>query len=54
MTTAAVFAAIDGLVGIYLIAHGLLREQRDKAGVIVVGWLLCACSVSLAVISVTR
>ena len=51
MTTAAVFAGVDALAGLYLIGYGISRERRDTAGVIVVGGTLMASALILAVIT---
>ena len=48
---AAVLAAVDALVGLYLVTYGLMREERDKPGVIIVGGLVMACGASIGAIT---
>jgi hypothetical protein len=39
-----VLATADAAAAIYLIAHGLRRERRDRACVLIVGGMLVVCA----------
>ncbi len=42
-----VVALVDAAVGVWLIRYALLRERRDKDGVLVVGIVLLVCAAVL-------
>lgn len=43
-------ALLDAAAGIYLVQYARHREQRDKDGVLAVGYVLLLCAVLLLVI----
>jgi drug/metabolite transporter superfamily protein YnfA len=45
-------AAVDGLVGAWLVWYAARRERRDKPAVLVTGIFLLACAALLSVIGV--
>jgi hypothetical protein len=45
--TLLLLAAIDGLVGAWLIRYAVTREQRDKSAVFVTGIFLLVCAAVL-------
>lgn len=40
----------DLLAGVYLLVYGVRRERRDKPAVLIVGGVLLACALALALI----